>query len=164
MQTYESLGTFKVTRKQHEQFKEGSLWQSWAEQYPMLFDENDVENVAKNASRGYYFHEWLAAIIVFHTTGYYSLVDHYQYAPHARKNKIFRSLVGDKVAELARSTSTYCPDLLVYKPDFSHWYFVEVKGPTDKLRENQVTFFNELQDLTQKQIFTVQFREYKINK
>lgn len=157
MQTYESLGTFSVTREQHDQFKDGSLWQSWAAQYPMLFDENDIENAAQHASRGYYFHEWLAAILVFHTTGFYSLVDHYQFAPHARKNEIFKRLVGDDVAELARKTSTYCPDLLVYSPDFSQWYFAEVKGPTDKLRENQVNFFNKLQNLTKKPIYTIQF-------
>ena len=157
MKQFKSFGSFTVTREQHEQFKEGSLWQEWLEKYSYLFDENDKENAVRHASRGYYFHEWLAAILIFHSTGFLSLVDHYQYTPHARKNGIFKRLVGESVAAIARKSATYCPDLLVYKANFSDWYFVEVKGPSDRLRDNQIDFFEKLEEMTQKPIYLLSF-------
>ena len=39
---------------------------------------------------------------------------------------------------------TQGPDLFVYKPDATDWFFVEVKGLTDRMRAPQKKLFEEL--------------------
>ena len=36
------------------------------------------------------------------------------------------------------------PDLLMYAPDMSDWFFCEVKGPGDRLRSQQMSKFEAL--------------------
>jgi hypothetical protein len=36
------------------------------------------------------------------------------------------------------------PDLLVYAPDLSEFYFCEVKGPKDRLRPVQIEYFRAM--------------------
>ena len=38
------------------------------------------------------------------------------------------------------------PDLFVYKPGKADWFFVEVKGPTDRIRDSQAELFKALED------------------
>jgi hypothetical protein len=69
------FGDFEVNPKQRERFKSGELWQRWSEKYPYLFDADDVRIACTQAHLGYHFYEWLAAILVYHTTGYLSLIE-----------------------------------------------------------------------------------------
>lgn len=154
---FKLFGTFPVTQAQRERYKCGELWLQWFKDYPNIFHESDQKVAENDGHRGVGFYESLAAILIYNLTGYVSLVDYYQYRPHARKNEIFRQLVGDELADSAYQTKTYCPDLLVYKPDLSNWYFVEVKGPTDRLRPNQVELFAHLQSITHKSVYILQF-------
>ncbi len=39
----------------------------------------------------YHFWEWLAAIVLYHATGYRALVEKYAYANHPRKQEMSRS-------------------------------------------------------------------------
>jgi hypothetical protein len=48
------------------------------------------------------------------------------------------------VASQRHESHVQCPDLLVYKPDFADWFFCEVKGPKDRLREEQIRYFRGL--------------------
>ena len=46
------LGTFPFSVDQRERFRQGELWRSWAEQYPMLFDADDQKLALGQASMG----------------------------------------------------------------------------------------------------------------
>lgn len=52
-----------------------------------------------------------------------------------------------------------CPDLLVYAPDRSDWFFVEVKGPRDRLRPKQRDYFDELTSVTGRPWFVARLKE-----
>ena len=54
-----------------------------------------------------------------------------------------------------------CPDLLVYHPDLSDWFFCEVKGPRDSLRPEQIELFREMEHTTGKDVYVVNFGELK---
>lgn len=156
-----TLGTFAVSIQQRDHFIKGQLSQDWYEKYPAIFDEDDLR-LAKTQPRNH-FYEWLAAILIYHSTGYYSLVEKYQFTKKRHKHK---QEVIEKINSVTLNTAllhhgnygfVQCPDLLVYAPDFSDWYFCEVKGGTDRLREKQELHFQELKELTGKPVQLVRF-------
>jgi len=159
------VGEFEVRSKQRECFVNGELWQEWFEKYPEIFDEDDLRLAKSQASKGYHFYEWLAAIQIYLSTGYLSLVEKYQFEKHKRKHKIFIDLVSSRYNDLISCQSQYgnvqFPDLFVYAPDFSEWFFCEVKGPTDRIRKEQSEFFYDLSNILSKQIRLVKFRLLK---
>lgn len=133
--------------QQREAFREGALREQWAEQYPQLFDDDDLR-IARNQPR-YHFCEWLAAIRIYETTGYLSLVEKYRYKAHPAKRAKVRTIAPEHadfiLDDLGRqSEHGQFPDLMVYAPDFADWWFCEVKGPNDGFRPNQREFFAEV--------------------
>jgi hypothetical protein len=52
-----------------------------------------------------------------------------------------------------------CPDLLVYKPDLSDFYFCEVKGPRDRVRSVQAGFFRKLEERLGRPVHLAMLRE-----
>jgi len=50
---------------------------------------------------------------------------------------------------------------LVYKPDFSDWFFCEVKGGKDRLREEQKNRFEILSALSGKPIYLIKINPTK---
>ena len=52
-----------------------------------------------------------------------------------------------------------CPELLLYKPDFSDWCFCTVKGPKGTLKWEQARYWQELIALTGKKIMQVSLTE-----
>lgn len=160
---FHNVAEFTYGTAQRDRFREGSLHKEWADRYPMLFDEQDVESANNQASGGYHFVEWLTSILLFETFGYLSLVEKYQYTYHPKKYKIFSKIAPPSVLEFiderAKTDKTQGPDLFVYSPDESQWFFCEVKGPKDKFRESQISYFNELYRVTGKSIGTVQLVE-----
>lgn len=113
----------------------------------------------------YHFYEWLAAIILHHATGYRSLVGKYQFENHARKRAVVAKVLSPAVRELLDSRTTWGrtqgPDLLMYAPDFSDWFFCEAKGPRDTLRERQRGFFAALAKTSGKPIRLVEFQKLR---
>jgi hypothetical protein len=87
-----NLGTFTVARQQRDRFVNGQLSQDWYEKYPSIFDEDDLR-LAKTQPRNH-FYEWLAAILIYLSTSYYSLVEKYQYTKvgHKRKQEIIEQI------------------------------------------------------------------------
>ena len=61
-----------------------------------------------------------------------------------------------------RFGSLQAPDLLMYAPDYSDWFFCEVKGPTDRLRSEQREYFEAIAELCGKKIGVLRFRELKL--
>lgn len=159
------LGTFTFNRSQQAHFKSGELWKKWASQYPNLFDDRDLDLARTQGPGGVHFYEWLAAVVIFNTTGYLSLVEKYESPSHLRKYKIFSSMISkealDLVLDYETFGSTQCPDLFVFSPSLNDWFFCEVKGQGDRLSPTQKVYFEELAKVTEKPIRVVRFKEAK---
>jgi len=149
-------------RAHHDQFRAGVLVARWAEMYPMLFDEDDVRIAGNQAAAGYHFFEWLAAIQLYHAQGLLSLVEQYQFANHTGKRAKLAALAAPEVIEFMIAHPEFgghqCPDLLIYRPDMSDWFFCEVKGPTDSLSDGQARFFDALSQLSGKPVRLAEVR------
>ena len=156
-----TFGTFTVHSQQRDSFINGKLAQDWYNQYPAIFDEDDLRLTKTQPSN--HFYEWLAAIVIFHSTGYRSLIEKYQFTKdgHQRKQEIIERINSPALNTALLHYGEYgkiqCPDLLVYAPDLSDWFFCEVKGGSDRLREKQKLHFQALQSLTGKAVRLVQF-------
>ena len=160
---FTEIGMFEYHPAQRARFVDGSLRQKWCQQYPLLFDKED-QLIAEHQPR-YHFFEWLAAILLYNCTGYLSLVEQYEFRRHARKQRILRKLLSSSVLELIYDRQAYkktqCPDLLVYAPDMSDWFFCEVKGPQDRLQSVQKEYFEALAKLSEVDIRIIRFRKAK---
>ncbi len=161
MSEFITYATFKTTDAHREYFSKGNLVEDWSRMYPFLFDAHDTQIALNQRHLGYHYYEWFAAILLYHTRGLLSLVEAYAYKSHERKRKILETLVTGNILEFiaSRGISSFkqCPDLLVYAPDRSEWFFCEVKGPQDKLQKNQIVLFNELEQISGKRICIVKF-------
>jgi len=115
------------------------LIEHWSKAYPKLFDEDDIRNTRLQPTK--HFNEWFAAIHLFENHGVLSLIEKYVYANHHRKREVLVKLLDhrqlDVLSEIRAKHHTQLPDLLVYAPDYSRFWFAEVKGPTDRLRKHQ---------------------------
>jgi VRR-NUC domain len=93
--------------------------------------------------------------------GYLSLVEKYEFATHPRKQQIVAQLLPSPVRDALRDRNqghAQAPDLLMYAEDLSDWFFCEVKGPRDRLRDEQVRKFGLLADMTSKPVRLIEFR------
>ena len=95
----------------------------------MLFDDVDKRNAIKQAARGLYFYEWLTAMAVYENSGHLSLITKYAFRSHKRKWRIFNEIAPQRVLTLLSRDKdrayggTQGPDLFVYKPDATDWFF-----------------------------------------
>lgn len=153
----EILATLEVDESLRKKFQSGELARDWYRKHPELFDDDDLRLALSQPIN--HFHEWVAAIHLYKDKGYYSLVEKYQYKNHKHKQFIMEKLDFDdlrKVMDYQRlKNKEQSPDLLVYKPDFSEWFFCEVKGETDGLRQVQERHFEILSALTGKPIYLI---------
>lgn len=129
------LTTIEYTESQRDRFRSGELVRIWAKKYPKIFDKDDIRVTRKQ--QNYHFFEWLAAIIIYNSTGYLSLIEKYEFQNHKGKQKILRRLMTSEQITQIYLHGAQCPDLLAYSPDHRDWFFCEVKGPRDKLRKNK---------------------------
>lgn len=158
------LGEFGYHPQQWDRFVAGELWERWAKDYPDIFDPQDIKIARRQAGprMRYHFHEWLAAVLIFHAYGYLSLIEQYEFKAHKRKQAVAKCLLPPEVFTLVTDhkrcfSGVQCPDLLCYSRDCSDWFFCEVKGPRDRLRESQLRFFGELKRVSGKEIRVVRF-------
>jgi len=116
------------------------LAQQWLQQYPELFDDYDLR-LTVNQPRNH-FCEWFAAIHLFHRDGAHSLVENYVFQNHpAKVARLATLLSGPERKTLDAIRDTYAvqpPDLLVFVPGTSRFWFAEVKGPGDRLSAKQM--------------------------
>jgi hypothetical protein len=153
------LTTIEYTESQRDRFRSGELVKIWAKQYPRIFDKDDIRITRKQPN--YHFFEWLAAVIIYNSTGYLSLIEKYEFQNHRRKQKILRKLMTNEQIIQIYLHGAQCPDLLVYSPDHKDWFFCEVKGSRDKLRKEQIRYFERLCKVTGKRIYLIEFKEKK---
>jgi hypothetical protein len=146
---------------QRAQFKAGTLWQRWLRDYPELFDADDARLVGSQAPYNYHFYEWLAAVLLYNLTGYLSLVEKYQFKNHLVKGSKLERLLPPQyiqtIYEFNRKGAQF-PDLLVYRQDFGDWFFCEVKGPKDYVRDSQNLMFHQIEAIFQKEVRVIQFK------
>ena len=152
---------FPTSQIQRGLFKDGILARQWAETYPSIFDAQDLK-IALNQP-DYHFYEWLAAVMFWHSIGYLSLVEKYEFKRHKRQQEILRKLIPSDLFVLVTDHrqefgNTQVPDLLVYAPDMSDWFFCEVKGGTDRLRPEQENEFRIFSELSKKPIYMIEIK------
>jgi hypothetical protein len=151
-----NIGTIEILHSQHELWRSGRLAPEWARRFPELFDEQDLRLAESQGPLGYHFVEWLAAIVLYHTTGYLSLVQKYEFTIHRRKQEIVQKLLPADVlpilSDRAEHGRAQSPDLLMYAPDLSDWFFCEVNGPRDDLRPEQTAKFAALAETSGKPV------------
>jgi len=90
--TFKEIGVFEYRQHQLDKFKSGELWNQWGEHYPQLFEPQDVEISKNQAHKGYHFFEWMTAILLWHTMGYLSFVEQYEFIKHREKRMLDSSL------------------------------------------------------------------------
>jgi hypothetical protein len=129
--------TFTYHPLQRERFRDGSLVVEWRHRYPELFDNDDARVLKTAHQRQYHFFEWLSAILLYEATGHLSLIEGYTAKTHARNRDVLLDLVGPEMFEWLVGHQSGQPDLFVYRPQSGEWFFCEVKGGPDRVRENQ---------------------------
>ena len=155
------LGSFVITKQQREDYKAGELWRAWLEKYPGLFDEKDKQFFRNQSVFGYGFVEALAMIFLYNATGYHSIFGSYGLGTHSQKNTLVKEFVSEKAWEVILykgKLHPMPPDIFAYAPDRSDYFFCEVKGPGDYLRERQVRYFQLLQEVTGKPVYMIKYR------
>ena len=159
------IGLVRYTAEQRQLWKDGYLWLHWFDKYPQLFDGRDLDLVKTQAALTNHFVEWLAAIVLYSSTGYYSLISHYEIPNHERKHALLKELVPtdlyEAILQNRDSGGPQCPDLLMYHPDKSNWFFCEVKGPGDRMRKSERDYFEHLSEISLKPIRIIKLRELK---
>jgi hypothetical protein len=95
--------------------------------------------------RRYNFYEWLAAVLIFESMGYLSLVAKYTAKSHLSKHAPLRSSLPPAIADWVFANESGQPDLFVYSASHKDWFFCEVKGPGDRVRENQEKWRGDLE-------------------
>ena len=141
---------------QLKQWRAGKLHIQWYEQYPMLFDHRDLSTTTNQAPSGYRHGEWLTAIEVYERFGYLSLQEGFEFEKHKRKAELMREILPHEVAKevpiAARDNNVQCPDLLCFLPDYSDWFFCEVKKGADAVGVNQYPRFKQLYEVSKRRI------------
>ena len=129
--------TFTYHAAQRDRFRAGTLAEEWHEKYPELFDAEDLKLLTTPHQRMYHFFEWLSAIVLYEATGYRSLVEGYTAKTHPGKRERLEWMVGPEMFRWLDAHQSGQPDLFVYRMETKSWFFCEVKGPGDRMRENQ---------------------------
>jgi hypothetical protein len=149
--------TFTYHPNQRLRFRDGNLLHEWSERYRQLFDEDDLR--LARSQRYTHFFEWLAAVLLYEATGFLSLLEKYETACHPRKVAVFRKTVPQPVFDYVMANRAGIPDLFVYAPDRSNWFFCEVKGASDRLADRQRLRANELRAITGKEVALLWLKE-----
>jgi len=154
------LATFEIDGTLRDTFRSGELPREWQVKYPDIFDDDDLRLALSQPNN--HFYEWAGAIHLYEKRGYLSLLEKYQFKNHKRKASILQKLDFDnlrKALEYQRlKKSMQTPDLLAYKPDFSDWFFCEIKGGLDRLREEQVKHFETISSISGKSVYLIKIK------
>lgn len=147
---------------QRDLFRSGELRERWFTQYQgVCFDEADLE-IARNQPKNHFF-EWLGAVFWNNALGWNCAVEKFEYSYHPSKFASFRRVVPADVRQFvseeksAAFGETQCPDLLVFEPTGSDWFFCETKGEKEGFTTHQIAYFKSLSERTNKRIKVVRF-------
>jgi hypothetical protein len=137
-----------VQRSEYREWRTGTVAKEWAARYPSVFDADDLRLALVRCAQGRHYFEWAAARHLHHVTGFNALVCKYEFAAHRTKRAIVERLIPSSIDVILRDRTKFgsaqAPDLLMYAPDFTSYFFCEVKGPTDRIRKEQARKFSAL--------------------
>ena len=128
---------FSYHPHQRERFRDGSLVEEWSLRYPQLFDDDDRRVLTTDHQRKFHFLEWLSAILLFESTGYLSFVEKYTAMSHPAKREKLQAFLRPELYKWLLENESGQPDLFVFQPKTGDWFFCEVKGEGDRVRDNQ---------------------------
>jgi hypothetical protein len=150
------LAPLQLEREEHEHWRTGAVAKRWARQYPNVFDADDLRLALVRCAQGRHYFEWAAARHLHRATGFNALVCKYEFAKHRSKGAIVERLFTPTVTRVLRDRQTHgraqAPDLLMYAPDLSSFFFCEVKGPSDRIRAEQLRRFDALARVTRQPV------------
>jgi hypothetical protein len=152
-----------------EKFKNGLLVTQLANDYPELYDQNDIAlATGPQGQKGYHFVEWFAALALYKEFGLLSLIGKYECPSHKRKRDVIkRFMSAEDIDYISKPKepfgSTQCPDLFLYKKDFSDFCFCEVKGPGDTLKPNQAEYFQVIKEKYGKPVYLLSIKETSLD-
>lgn len=152
---------FVFNPERRESFKTGVLGQEWVNRYPDLFDDDDVRILKTEHQRKYHFFEWLSSVLLYESTGFVSLMEKYSSKSHDRKLRLFSNFVPSEVFDFLINAPSGHPDLFSFHPQTREFFFSEVKGARDILRENQISMHEQLQTMTGKKVRIIQLNEVR---
>lgn len=145
--------------ERREKFRTGELSEEWGKRYPDLFDSDDFRILTTEHQRKYHFFEWLSSVLLYESTGYVSLMEKYCAKNHPRKVGLFAELVPQAVFNYLMNAPSGHPDLFSFHPETGEWFFSEVKGVTDTLKENQILMHEQLEKMTGRSVRIIQLNE-----
>ena len=155
----------ECSRQHLVQLEDQRFQQALADKYKnKVFWDNERElNVWRKQPTGHRY-EYYAAIRIFEKYNYLSLVEKYgghgQHT-HPVKRTMVERVAGVEICELLSKTGVdrvQCPDLFVFTEDLTEWCFVEVKGPTDRVRPVQRAAFDSLERRTGRPWYVAEIR------
>lgn len=145
---------------QRKRFRAGELVPLWNKRYPGLFDREDLR--LHQSQPTFHYFEWLASVLLHEATGYFTLMEKYETARHTKKIKCFREIAGPRIFDDVMSNRSGVPDLFVYSPDRTDWFFCEVKGAADRLRCHQIKRFEELAKVSKRKVCVLSLKEKRL--
>jgi len=149
------LWHISTTETQHSRFKSGDLINKWAGAHPEIFDRDDIRLAREQAKYGYKFYEWMAAVVIYNTIGYFSLIEEYALTTHERKHEAFQRIADNRTFQYImgpKDEANHCPDLFCYSVDIDDWFFCDVKGNEEEWNLDRLAFFKNLQEISDKSV------------
>ena len=155
---FELYGEFEYDPQERASWIAGELQDSWFDKYPDLFDSDDLRITLKQRRKHYF--EWKGAIQLFESDGWFSLIEKFRCKNHKKKQETLRKLLPDRpdIIKFMREAKRNSPDILAYRPDYSDYFFCEMKGGSDRLRQPQIEHFKALHELTGKRVVVMKWR------
>lgn len=154
-QCFEDLPLLLLSNAEYAAWRSGHVAPSWRAAMPNVFDDDDLRLARTRWSQGRHYFEWAAARHLHTHSGWHVLVAKYEFRNHKRKRAVVERMLSPEVLQVIRGRAPHraqAPDLFVYAPDESDFYFCEVKGPADTLRGEQRMKFARLSRLTGKPV------------
>lgn len=148
-----------------QRFKNGQLVARMANDYPELYDQNDIALASGPQGRqGCHFVEWFAALALYKEFGLLALIGRYECPSHVRKRKVLKKFLSDEEIDYITHLkepfgSNQCPDLFLYKPDYADFCFCELKGPGDFWPPNQAEYFQVIKKKFGKPLYSLNIKE-----
>jgi len=145
------LGTFQYASAERERFFSGTLLREWCGTYrDTLFDQHDEAFAGGlKLQQGKSWHEWKAAVLLHHLTGFHALVTRYQEPRASRKRRLLSELASPSLVSLLvgldRPGRAQGPDLIMFDPaDRNRWFFCETKKKGEPFTKSQCDYFPEI--------------------
>jgi len=111
------------------------LVRQWLQQYPDVFDMDDLRLTVDQPKN--HFCEWFAAIHLFHREGAHCMVEQHVFQNHPTKVARMATLLSERerrtLDAIRAAYAVQPPDLFVFVPKTSRYWFAEVKGLGDRL-------------------------------